>query len=105
MMEGASCLLVSRNVETAGGTLEAMRLMVSSAITPGPLGISETNPTADAPQRIAIQASSTLLIQQILTLVTDLNLIMIAGSRQIDSRRLSITRWTRMFWTKMQVIC
>jgi hypothetical protein len=41
--------------------------MVSSAITPGPLGISETRPRAEAPWRMAIQASATLRMQQILT--------------------------------------
>jgi hypothetical protein len=47
-------------------------------MTPGPLGISETKPMADAPQRIASQASSTLLMQQILTLGIELNFIALA---------------------------
>jgi hypothetical protein len=41
--------------------------MSSSEITPGPLGISDTKPIADAPKRIAVCASSILLIQQIFT--------------------------------------
>ncbi len=39
----------------------------SSLMGPGPLGISETSPSADAPMRMTAQASSTLAIQQILT--------------------------------------
>lgn len=39
----------------------------SAAITPGPLGIPETSPSADAPQPIASLASSGLLMQQIFT--------------------------------------
>ena len=38
-----------------------------SGIGPGPLGISETNPSAEAPCSIAIHASATLAIQQIFT--------------------------------------
>jgi hypothetical protein len=37
-------------------------------MTPGPLGISETKPKAEAPCCIASQASLTLVMQQILTL-------------------------------------
>jgi hypothetical protein len=45
---------------------------------------------ADAPQRIAVRASSTLLMQQILTLGRDSNFIaIIAGSWQIESGGLS----------------
>ena len=46
--------------------ISAMR---SSEIGPGPLGIAETNPSAEAPYRIAISASSKLLMQQIFTRV------------------------------------
>jgi hypothetical protein len=35
-------------------------------MTPGPLGIDETRPSAEAPARMAIHASSTLAMQQIL---------------------------------------
>jgi hypothetical protein len=51
----------------AGGTIAAISAMVSSAMTPGPLGMAETNPNAAAPWRIAICASAALLMQQILT--------------------------------------
>ncbi|QRK10219.1 hypothetical protein JQX13_09035 [Archangium violaceum] len=36
-------------------------------MTPGPLGIDETSPSAEAPARMAAQASSTLEMQQIFT--------------------------------------
>ena len=51
----------------AGGTLAAIRPMSSSPITPGPLGMCETKPSADAPQSTATAASSTLPMQQIFT--------------------------------------
>src|SRR5437764_12927783 len=63
-----SCLEVSRNVAMGGGTEAAMLVISASAITPGPLGMCETNPTADAPNSIANAASSTLAMQQIFTL-------------------------------------
>ena len=66
-MDFESCLLVKRKVAIGGGTVAAISAMSFSEITPGPLGISETNPNADAPQRIASCASTTLLMQQILT--------------------------------------
>jgi len=37
-------------------------------MTPGPLGIAETNPRAEAPQSMAITASAGDLMQQILIL-------------------------------------
>src|ERR1700682_3749288 len=37
-------------------------------MTPGPLGIEDTSPTASAPAPIAVRASSRLLMQHILTL-------------------------------------
>jgi hypothetical protein len=43
--------------------------MRSSEIGPAPLGMAETNPIADAPQRMASRASSMVLMQQIFTLV------------------------------------
>jgi hypothetical protein len=36
-------------------------------MTPGPLGISDTNPTADAPHSTAMRASNALAMQQTLT--------------------------------------
>jgi hypothetical protein len=58
--------LVSINVATGGGTPDAICLIRSSVIGPGPLGILATSPIADAPAVTAILASSTLLMQQIL---------------------------------------
>ncbi len=43
--------------------------IVFSSITPGPLGISDTNPNAEAPCFIAIIASSPEDIQQIFILI------------------------------------
>ena len=45
----------------------AMSAISESAIGPGPLGIADTSPIADAPALIASRASSRLAIQQILT--------------------------------------
>src|SRR5258708_31222482 len=67
MMDAASCRLVSRKDPTPGGTVRAISAIVSSAITPGPLGIAETRPRAEAPWRMAIQASLTLRMQQTFT--------------------------------------
>src|SRR5262245_14865949 len=41
--------------------------MISSNTMPAPLGIAETNPSAEAPSAIASRASATLAMQQILT--------------------------------------
>ena len=59
--------LVSRKVATAGGVDAAISAMVSSAITPGPLGMADTRPSAEAPARMAVQASSRLAMQQTFT--------------------------------------
>src|ERR1051325_4277179 len=67
MIDAASCKHVSRNELTPGGILAAISAISSSGIGPGPLGIAETSPTADAPASIAIHASSTLAMQQIFT--------------------------------------
>src|ERR1051326_3764648 len=67
MMASASCKHVSRNELTAGGIVAAISAIRLSGIGPGPLGIADTNPIADAPASIAIHASSTLAIQQIFT--------------------------------------
>ena len=66
-MGDVSWRLVSRKVATDGGTAAATSAIVASSITPGPLGIAETRPRADAPARMAIHASSRLAMQQILT--------------------------------------
>ena len=48
-MEVASCLLVNRNEEMAGGVVAAICAISSSVMMPGPLGIVETRPKVDAP--------------------------------------------------------
>lgn len=50
---------------TGGGTERAILAMSSSEMTPGPLGMCETRPSADAPIWTASRASSTLEMQQI----------------------------------------
>src|SRR5215208_5463087 len=66
-MSAASCLHVSRNELTPGGTVAAISAIKLSGIGPGPLGIADTSPIAEAPASIAIHASSILAIQQIFT--------------------------------------
>jgi hypothetical protein len=51
-----------------GGTQAAITRMVTSSMTPGPLGMVETRPMASAPAATATLASSVLLMQQILIL-------------------------------------
>ncbi len=70
-------------MDTAGGTLVEIRAISASGITPGPLGMCETNPRAAAPSRIANAASSTLEMQQTFTL-TEIGsgTIMIHGGRR-----------------------
>lgn len=58
---------VRRKVAMGGGTEAGISAISSSAITPGPLGMWETRPSADAPWRIANWASPMLEMQQILT--------------------------------------
>ena len=67
MIEFAACCCVSRKDETAGGIERAISAIKSSESTPGPLGMSDTNPIPDAPAEMASLASATLLIQQIFT--------------------------------------
>jgi hypothetical protein len=67
MMASASRNEVSRNVAMGGGTTAVMRTMVASSITPGPLGMEETRPRADAPCAMASRASAGDLMQQIFT--------------------------------------
>src|SRR5437773_1286707 len=55
----------------------------SSGMTPGPLGISETSPRAEAPYRIAIQASSSVPMQQILTLGLLVGIIKLLTGRDL----------------------
>jgi hypothetical protein len=66
MIPSASCRHVNRNVATPGGTCGTISAISASSIGPGPLGIADTSPIADAPYRTASMASSTLAIQQIL---------------------------------------
>src|SRR5882762_376581 len=68
MMASTSCSLVSRNEATGGGTLAAIAAICCSEITPGPLGIFDTNPSAAAPCPTASLASVRLEMQQIFTL-------------------------------------
>jgi hypothetical protein len=58
---------VSRKVATPGGAAAAISWISASSIAPGPLGMRETRPSADAPRSIASQASSVLAMQQIFT--------------------------------------
>lgn len=88
-MPSAVCSLVSKNVAIGGGTEAAIDLISSSPIGPGPDGIFPTNPIADAPEEIAIFASSSLEMQQILILIvsefesTD-NATQPASTRSVD---------------------
>ena len=52
-----------------GGTAAEIFAMRDSEMTPGPLGISDTKPSADAPRRTASRPSSIDVMQQILTRV------------------------------------
>src|SRR5215217_9023454 len=67
MIEAASCEQVSRNELTPGGTVAAISAIKSSGMGPGPLGIADTSPIAEAPASIAIHASSMPAMQQIFT--------------------------------------
>src|SRR6185437_11319823 len=60
--------LVNRNVATGGGTMAAISAMSLSLMTPGPLGILPTRPSAEAPTETASRASAIDMMQQILTL-------------------------------------
>jgi len=64
-------------VATPGGTVSAISRISDSAIGPGPLGIRETRPMAEAPQSMASLASAWEAMQQIFTRGGTVN---IAGS-------------------------
>ena len=66
MIASAEVAQVSKNVPIGGGVRAAISAIVSSQITPGPLGIDDTSPKADAPAAIAVSASSSEAMQQIL---------------------------------------
>src|SRR5260370_36400536 len=68
MMASGECSLVRRKVAIGGGTLSAIRAINSSEMTPGPLGMAETRPNAEAPAAMASAASAGDRMQQILTL-------------------------------------
>jgi hypothetical protein len=70
-MAAGECSDVSRKVAIGGGTVAAMLAMLASGITPGPLGMAATRPTAEAPQAIAKAASSEDMMQQTLILGLD----------------------------------
>ena len=67
MMESESLLLVRRNVAIPGGTPATISAIPSSGIGPGPLGMADTRPSAEAPCSIARRASSGFWMQQIFT--------------------------------------
>jgi hypothetical protein len=90
IMASQSCFDVSRNVATGGGTRAAIRGIRSSSITPGPLGMCDTKPSADAPHSIASSASSRVLMQQIFTLGLLVGFI----AREYQGRLLRVTRHT-----------
>ena len=71
------CLDVRRNDVTDGGVALAILAIRCSGIGPGPLGISETSPMADAPCLMASHASSMLAMQQIFTLGFKTDLIIL----------------------------
>src|SRR3954465_9701203 len=52
-----------------GGTCAAISAALSFEIGPGPLGIGDTRPTAEAPASIAIHTSSVLFMQHTFTRV------------------------------------
>src|SRR5450759_3340547 len=68
MIGSAVVSQVSRKVATPGGTVSAISRMRDSGMGPGPLGIRDTRPRADAPIRTASAASSSDAMQQTLTL-------------------------------------
>jgi hypothetical protein len=88
MIDAASCKHVSRNELTPGGIVAAISAIRSSGIGPGPLGIADTSPTADAPASIAIQASSTLAMQQIFTRGFVVGFILLILKIRISTMRL-----------------
>ena len=60
---------MSRKASIPGGTSAAISAAFSFEIGPGPLGIGETSPMADAPASMAIHTSSMLCMQQTFTRV------------------------------------
>jgi len=94
-MANGSFFEVNRKEEMEGGTILAMFAMVLSGITPGPLGISETNPKADAPYRMASHASLTLPMQQILTLDLWKGSIVQSRFSTLILHRISVSRLFR----------
>ncbi len=67
MMRSAEVSEVSRNVATEGETAATISRIMDSGMTPGPLGIADTSPSAEAPASTAILASSALAMQHTLT--------------------------------------
>jgi hypothetical protein len=68
MMASGDCSLVSKKVAIGGGTVAVIFTIIFSDMIPGPLGMAETNPNAEAPQLMAMSASAGDLMQQILIL-------------------------------------
>lgn len=68
---------VSKTAETPTGVRFDTDAIKVSSITPGPLGIADTSPIADAPAPIAMSASSWDEMQQIFTRTT--NSVVLSG--------------------------
>ena len=68
MIGSAFVSQVRRNVPIVGGTVSAISRMRASGMGPGPLGMRETSPIAEAPNRTASSASRTDATQQTLIL-------------------------------------
>ena len=67
MMASASTRDVSRKDSAVTPIPAAMAAIIESGMTPGPLGMADTKPMAEAPAEMAARASPRLAMQQILT--------------------------------------
>src|SRR5689334_138594 len=86
MIASVFCWHVNRNELTPGGMVAAISAINSSGIGPGPLGMADTSPTAEAPCSIAIHASATLAMQQ--TLIRGLNVARISIDTFLEFHRM-----------------
>jgi len=77
--------------------------MLSSGMTPGPLGMSDTRPSAAAPAATAARASAALRMQQTLTRGTELGST--AGAQDTegprDGARSSSHKRSNLSWSCM----
>src|SRR5687767_286717 len=101
-MASTSCSHVSRNELTPGGTVAAISAIKLSGIGPGPLGIADTNPIADAPCSIAIHASATLAIQQIFTRGIRVGLMRLNLHPKRCSSQPLIQLWTTLLHLRLR---